>query len=148
MEKIELTLEETIKQLMIQREDVVCNWPKDAGQLIDRIDNLIERARLLLNTDLSDRVLVGSLVDVEITYGEEDVEYEHRYLGLDFAEDTVSMVSPLGYNIFGVTNGDTVHYNVRGDEVYARILDINKSHDNEEIELVENQNNYAKALVK
>lgn len=128
MESIkQISLDETIEKLYQQR-NVFFGQPVNVSKkIIDKIDELIIRTELLKGEkNLNEKILLNDLVELELNYGDDDIEHESYYLGLDFCEDTISIFSPLGYSIYGANVNDVVSYAVKDVNVTATIVSKNK----------------------
>lgn len=126
MEKRELTLDETLRILIEQQNDAYALETKNIDHMLTLLDNLIERTEALQSQSIDDKVLLGSLVEVKQDCGNGKIVNETYYLGLDSDAETVSILSPVGYSIFGASVGETVSVNVRGNLMTATIVSKNK----------------------
>ncbi len=125
MEKVikEISLQETLNYLKEQKVEFLGGTLKTGERFIKKIDELIEKTKSLMSKDnLDNIVVVGSLVDLRIKYDDGEIEHATYYLGLDFAEDTISIFSPLGTAVYGAKTHETVSYDVHTTH------DVNSKH--------------------
>ena len=122
----EMSLQETLVKLKEQRSNFYQESARVREKMLVKINELIEKTETLQHsTDLEDRILIGSLADLRVCYGEDDVEYVSYYLGFDFTENSISLFSPLGSAIYGVKVNETIPYDVNGDHMKVTILNKN-----------------------
>lgn len=122
----EMSLQETLSKLQEQRSIFLQESARVGEKMLVKIDQLTERTKDLQNaSDLEDRVLIGSLVNLSISYGEDDVEFMNYYLGFDFSEYVVTVLSPLGFSIYGAKVNETIPYDVNGNHMEVTILSKN-----------------------
>ncbi len=125
----ELNFKETIDVLYSERNKKLNLGSKYASDELALIDLLIEKVSELEEKD--DIVLLGSLVDLELDFGDGEVEPVSMYLTSEFDENGLSIFSPLGRVIFGKKVGEEVTYEVNGNQINARIVSKGKTQEEE-----------------
>lgn len=123
---VEMDLDFVLNELKKQRDIFLAEPLKISEKILSKIDELIDKTELIkLESRLNNKVLIGSLVDLEICYADGEIENESYYLGLDLGENTISVFSPLGFAIYGANIHETVSYSVKGNYIEATVLNKN-----------------------
>ena len=107
-----LTLEEIIELLQNEKTNYDSCTLKNRLKIENLLNELTITAISLIGTDLEDVVLLGNDVEVKLEYNDGDVDYARFNLCMDFHDECVSILSPLGSSVFGAKVGESVLYEV------------------------------------
>lgn len=139
MENKMMSLSDVLSELKKQRNIFLGESVKSCQKMLPKLEELIAKTEMLKNnSDLSNTIVVGSLVDLRIKYNDDEVEDISYFLGMDFSGDTVSIYSPLGSSIYGALVNDTVSYKVKDEIIEVTILSKDKTVDDTKKLLLEN----------
>lgn len=95
---------------------------------IHELEDKLSRARIIENENIAtDKVYVGATVDLR----DEETGEEFRYAMVsppeaDYAQNKISIESPIGKALMGRSEGDAVKINVPAGELVYKILKISR----------------------
>ena len=134
-ESAELSLEQTKSLLISLRHDSANLVGKNKDKFLKAINallmkiNALEMSMLVGIDSLNDRILLGSFVELELDYGDGDIEETGYYLGLEYSDNSISILSPIGQSIFCKSVGENEVCLINNQPVKISI--ISKTNNNE-----------------
>ena len=121
MEGLDVSIENTLETLRIERDHCFDLDENNKYKMLKLIDGLIERAQNFIGEPTDDIILIGDKLDLEVDYGDGDIESRVCWLGKDFQDDVVSFLGPIGAAILCQREGTHLTTLVREQTVNISI---------------------------